>query len=689
MNNSKYTLIVMSALLGLAPMVMAEAEENTRQLSKVVVTGELLSRTVEESGTSVLVFEEEMLSARPELRSVRDVLREIPNITDVTGTGKAPTVRGVDGTGPAENANAFFAGSRARLNWQIDGRSATYNEVVFGDIGIWDLQSIEVFRGPQSTLVGRNAIAGTILVRTNDPVMEQKSAVRIEGGNFEQKRVSLMHNQPLSESVSLRFAADGFERQSPVDYDEVEGVGNPADIKGHNLRAKLLYEPHSERATRLLLTVADVNYEGPNGEIVVRPFKEQRSNFPQQPIHNPRTTSAGIEFSTFLSDMLEFELDASVADFSFKRKMAEDGSSAEVNTDEQVLEPRLRYTSNGGSEWVAGARLYRARQDEWIQFIGLQRFDDESDARSIYAEGRIPFSERYELTLGLRYEEEDRTRDGGDPTRQIANIQADNRYDALLPKLGLSYKPNDQQIVGVLYSRGFNAGGGGITFAFPIVNYEYTEEYVDSVEIYGRQQWLNGKLRTTQNLFYSLYDDMQLPFDLTPENSRDEAFVVRNADGVRIQGLELGLSWQIDEQWSAFGNLAFLDTEITDYPNSGLEGNSLFTAPSAALQFGVTWTKERWNVALNGQFSEGYYTSITNNPDGKTDAYGSLNTSVSYQLNDIVKLYVAARNLLDEDTPIALYPGTAPQGSTQSDSDFDTAVLMQPRTVTAGIQMDF
>ncbi|HEX7763734.1 MAG TPA: TonB-dependent receptor plug domain-containing protein, partial [Cellvibrio sp.] len=227
MNNSKYTLIVMSALLGLAPMVMAEAEENTRQLSKVVVTGELLSRTVEESGTSVLVFEEETLSARPELRSVRDVLREIPNITDVTGTGKAPTVRGVDGTGPAENANAFFAGSRARLNWQIDGRSATYNEVVFGDIGIWDLQSIEVFRGPQSTLVGRNAIAGTILVRTNDPVMEQKSAVRIEGGNFEQKRVSLMHNQPLSESVSLRFAADGFERQSPVDYDEVEGVGNP------------------------------------------------------------------------------------------------------------------------------------------------------------------------------------------------------------------------------------------------------------------------------------------------------------------------------------------------------------------------------------------------------------------------------------------------------------------------------
>src|SRR5690606_38526289 len=142
---------------------------------------------------------------------------------------------------------------------------------------------------------------------------------------------------------------------------------------------------------------------------------------------------------------------------------------------------------------------------------------------------------------------------------------ADNTYNAVLPKLGVSFSPNGQQVLGILYSRGFNAGGGGISFGAPIVNYEYDEEFVDSVELFGRQQWLNGTLRTTQNLFYSLYSDMQLPFDLTPEDSRDEAFVVRNADGVRIMGLELGAFWQLDERWNLFGNLAFLDTEITDY----------------------------------------------------------------------------------------------------------------------------
>lgn len=684
-----YRLIPMATLLGLAPLSMADTAPAPQKLEKVVISGELLSRTVEESGNSVAVMDEETLKARPDLMSVRDLLREVPNVTDVTGTGKAPTVRGVDGTGPAENANAFFAGSRPRLNWQIDGRSASYNEVVFGDMGIWDVERIEVLRGPQSTLVGRNAIAGTILVKTRDPEAERKAAVRVEAGNLDQRRVSMMYNQPLSETLSFRLAADTFERQSQVSYDPYEGVENPADIEGHSLRGKLLYTPQSERGTRVLLTLIDVNYEGPNGEIVVRPFNKQRSNFPEQPVHNPQTKSVGVEFSTFLNDMLEFELDASTTDFTFKRKTAPNGSRAQVDTDEEVVEPRLRYTGENGSEWVAGTRFYRARQDEWIQFAGIQRFDDRSDTQSAYAEGLIPFAEKYELTLGLRYEEEERKRDGGDPTRQIVNIHADKTYDALLPKLGVNYNPNEQQVVGILYSRGFNAGGGGISFAMPIVNYEYDEEFVDSFELFGRQQWHDGRLRTTQNLFYSLYEDMQLPYDLTPENSRDEAFVVRNADGVRIVGLELGMSWQVNDQWNLFGNLAFLDTEITDYADSGIEGNSLFTAPSASAQFGGTWTHESWQASLSAHVTDGWYTSITNHPDGKTDPHGTLNANISYQFNEMVKAYLAARNLLDEDKPIAIYPGTAPAGSGRPNSDFDSAVLMQPRSIIAGFEFNF
>lgn len=679
-------LLLFAILLTSLPVVSADSD--TVSLPPMEVTGEMVSHTVQDTGNSVLVVDEETLEERPELRTVRDLLQEIPNVTVVTGTGKAPTVRGVDGTGPAENANAFFAGSRPRLNWQIDGRSATYNEVVFGDLGIWDMERIEVFRGPQSSLVGRNAIAGTVRVETHDPGKDRQSAIRVEGGNLDQRRLSLMHNEPINDNWAVRLAADGFQRESPVDYDSYSGVDDPADIEGHAVRGKLLYEPGDSRDTRLLFTLADTEYEGPNGEIVVRPFEKQRSNFPEQPVHNPKTTSFGVEYSALLSDSLVMEFNGSVSDFDFRRKTAPGGSNAEIDNEEQALEPRIRYFGSNGSEWVAGLWFHRSRQDESIEFLGTQRFEDQSDTRAVYTEGKLPLSDHFEITMGLRYEEEGRERDGGDPTRSVVDINIDETYDALLPKLGVSFIPNDRQIWGILYSRGYNAGGGGVTFGAPIVNYEYKEEYVDSLELFGRQKWLGNRLQTTQNLFYSQYEDMQLPFDLTPNDSRDEAFVIRNADEVRTVGLELGANWLVSDRTQLFGNLAFLDTEIADYPDSGLEGNSLLTAPSWSGQIGASWSVERWQLNLSSHFTDGWYTDINNRPDGKTDPHAIINTSAAYQVGKDMKAYLAIRNLLDEDEPIARYPGTNPS-SGLPDRDFDTAVLVQPRTLTAGLQVNF
>lgn len=157
------------SVLACALPVGAQVDEGSGGIPEIIVTAEMIRRPQMLTGNSAVILTRKDLEDRSGLDTVRDVLETVPNLTLVTGTGKAPTLRGVDGTGPAENANAFFAGSRARLNWRIDGRPASYNEVVFGDIGLWDIDHIEVLRGPQSTLVGRNAIAGTVVVATIDP----------------------------------------------------------------------------------------------------------------------------------------------------------------------------------------------------------------------------------------------------------------------------------------------------------------------------------------------------------------------------------------------------------------------------------------------------------------------------------------------------------------------------------------
>jgi iron complex outermembrane recepter protein len=663
------------------------------ELEGIVVTGELIERPIEETANSAEVLDKKALEEKPALRTVRNVLELTPNVSVVTGTAKAPTVRGVDGTGPAENSNAFFAGSRPRLSWQVDGRPASYNEIIFGDAGIWDLERVEVLRGPQSTLVGRNAIAGTIIVETNDPTFDVGAEAQSAVGNLGQRRLSGMVNFPVIDNVmAVRLSADWHTRSSPVSYQSYEGVSDPGDIEAMNLRGKILLLPQVGVDTRLLLSFVHNQYQAPQGEIVVRPFEDQVSNFPQQPVHIPVTDSLGVEFSTALSDDVKLEVNASATEFEFERKAPPNTSNATIDTTEYVLEPRLRYKDADGYSGVLGVYLYQARQDEFIEFLGGQNFDDSTDTIAGYAEGIVPLTGTLDLLWGARYEHEDRRRKGGDPAGVIANIDMDETYEAFLPKLGVNWKATENTSVGAQISRGYNAGGGGISFGFPnpfpIVHYQYDSEYVLTYEIYGRQKFLDGRLRTRQNVFFSDYTDMQLPFDLTPDDSRDEAFIVRNADRAITYGAEFGADASVTETITLFGSFGLLWTEITAFPGSGVEGNALTTAPNVTASLGFLWHDGPWKASAVARYSDAYFTDINNRPRGKTDPYVVTDAQVSYDFGSF-ELFSSVRNLLNADDPIALYPGVAPGGSGQPDSAFDSAVLLQPRSFLVGIKAKY
>ncbi len=662
--------------------------DKVSQFEPMVVTAELLDRPLQVSGQSVQIFDQEALADQPGLNTLRDIFNRVPNMSQVTGTGKAPTVRGVDGTGPAENANAFFAGSRPRLSWQIDNRPASYNEVVFGDLGLFDVERIEVLRGPQSSLVGRNAIAGTVVVKTNDPEFTSEGKLRLVAGNHDQKQLSGMINVPVhSDKVALRVAADWLEKESAVSYDGFAGVSDPAKINGVSIRSKLLILPDTERDSSLLFTLSRSTYSGPNGEIIVRPFSERRSNFPQQPRHEPENTSLALDYELELSDQWQFRLNSSATDFDFTRTAVPGTSSATIDTKEYVFEPQLYY-QNAGQSLVTGLYYYQARQKEYIEFFGGQNFADDTDTLAAYVEGIVPLTKTLDLSAGIRYEQEDRTRSGGDETRTVVNISSDKTYDVWLPKLGLNWQTSDEISWGAQVSKGYNAGGGGITFGAPIVNYEYDKETVWTYELYGRQQFAEGRIRTTQNLFYSRYKDMQLPFDLTPDDSRDEAFVVRNADKVETKGLELGIEAQLTNTFDLWGSLALLDTEVSDFGNSGIEGNQLLTAPKVSATVGAAWHNNNWHASINNHFSDSYYSDVNNRPGGKTDPYVVTDIALSYSLG-AVKLFGSVKNLFDSNKPVARYPGVAPAGSTEPDSAFDSAVLLQPRTFMAGIELSY
>ena len=156
----------MLALLQAGAAWAAEAEQAPGSVDDIVVTAERANRTLRETSSSVDVSTREDIERKSGVYSANDLLDRIPNILSIEPGNDLPAVRGVDGTGPGGGATAFFAGARPRLSFQVDGRTLSANEATFGDTSLWDVQQVEVYRGPQSTLLGRNAIAGVVAIKS-------------------------------------------------------------------------------------------------------------------------------------------------------------------------------------------------------------------------------------------------------------------------------------------------------------------------------------------------------------------------------------------------------------------------------------------------------------------------------------------------------------------------------------------
>src|SRR5690606_34549227 len=110
-------------LAALCAFAAAPARAQETALSEVVVTGEKVRRSLRDTASSVDVTDRRDLERRTDIVTTGDLLAQIPNVVTAEPTNLAPAIRGLDGTGPAQGADAFFAGTRPRLNYQIDGRT--------------------------------------------------------------------------------------------------------------------------------------------------------------------------------------------------------------------------------------------------------------------------------------------------------------------------------------------------------------------------------------------------------------------------------------------------------------------------------------------------------------------------------------------------------------------------------------
>ena len=642
----------------------AEESQQTTVLDEITVTGEKFERSQSSTGSSTTVVTGDQFKREANLLSATQLLKRDVNILD-TGLGNdLPTVRGVDGSGPAVGAVAFFAGSRPRLNMQIDGRTSSYNELAFGTKSLWDMKQVEIYRGAQSYAQGRNAIAGAVVMTSNDPTQEWEGAAKLNMANHRLAQTAALISGPVvKDELAFRLSVDHQQRETAVDLPHYDPVGNPRWFKATNTRVKLLWTPSALPDLYSRLTFNHLNARAPQSETELQPNSPRYT--PERPVFQTRSASTIWDIGYQLSEHWKWENKLVYTHFIHDRKTTSPfntalppnrrGVPARVDGNEFQIEPIVKY-ENEKYRGLFGLFYFNAKQDESVTMLNgriartpiTTNFNDKTKTKAAFGEITFTPDIPFELTLSARYEQEHHQRKG---KSAMFSINRDKKYNVFLPKADIAWKINDDQRLGFKVGKGYNPGGAGVTFGVPYTSYEYDAEYVWNYELYHRWTSADKRLRINSNLFYNDYKDMQLPFTLGPNS-----IVIRNADKVVTYGAEINTEWQATEKLALNAGIGMLKTDIKRYPNSSIEGNKLARAPSFSGKVGANYRLlDHLEIGTNYIYNSSYYSTADNLANGKVGHYDQLDVYLAYDFKH-ARITLYADNVLNSRKDILLVP---------------------------------
>lgn len=642
-----------------APSQQSEAE--VLALGEIIVTGEKFERKLEDTLSSVVVATSEDMREHGD-QTLEDVMMRTPGVYMQSGSENWG-IRGVPASGFDDQGPVTINGAVAVY---VDGTLQPHRVVTMNPLPLWDAEQIEVFRGAQSTVQGRNALAGAVIVQTRDPSYKPELSAQINAGNYGQSGMSVLAGGALVEGVAAGRVA--------LDYQETDGYIDNKTLdkdaygqRNFNMRGKLLLQPH-EQLDILLTAARSEHVRGENAVAAVngRPqyYKifydtDARSSIDQN------ATSAKIDY--YLNDAwtLTSLTTGSWSDYDslldFDQTAA---TNQEVARDhqQQMLSQELKLGYE--AEKLRGhVGLYLSRLDvdthDLLNFSGTNILDARGDTKinnqALFGELNWDFAPQWQLIAGMRYDHEKNDTEirypvDGFGLASAPSTEQSKTFNAFLPKLGLSYRLAPDHLIGFVAQRGYRAGGVHLR---PAAAHEtYDAEFTDNYELSYRGAWLDKRLRGRANLYYTDWKDQQVR---TLDNN---GFLsVANAARSELQGLEIAMEYDLTSALSLSAGAAYNDTEYKDFESADgdLSGRAFLYAPKQKLNIGATYrygTQFTANVDVTYQSGSpsGYETDGSGNVINtrRSDSVTLVNTTLGYRINKTLSLNAYIKNLFDE-----------------------------------------
>ena len=692
--------------------------EETTTLDPIVVSADFRETKLSQTTNSVTVIGEEEIYDKSS-QSFVETLASTPNVNFSSGASKAKYIQ-IRGIG---ERSQFATPVNPSVGLMLDG--IDFSNSALG-VTMFDVNQIEVLRGPQGTTFGANGMAGVVTVQSNEPTKETEGHLEATIGDYNTKAFGAAVGGTLIEDTLLgrisvyKNTSDGYMENSFLNRDDTQNIDELTT------KAQLRWFASDNHTIDLNYIYLDVD----NGYDAWT-FDNSRTSHADEPGKDTQETNAFALKSTYqVNPKMHLISKVSYSDSDFEYSYDEDWSYegefddalARINQgldcvsddphpdcvwdyssfdqylrDRKQIDIDVRLVSdadgrifNGSTDWTIGAYYKDASEDLTRNYTYLSGpFTSKYDTtnKAIYGQLDTAINPKLTLVTGLRVEDWDAK------YRDSDSVAIDTDETLVGGKLGLNYQESANRLYYVSLSKGYKPGGVNADNSLSPEDKEYQTENLWNLEAGLNSSHLDNKLTSRLNIFYGKRKDQQVKSSVVitrDDDSTEFIDYLSNAAEGHYYGLESELHYYPNESLHLYSSIGLLQAEFDEYinPDSGLdmEGRAPAQSPEYQYNIGFDYTfAGAWIFKTNVEGKGSYY--FSNRHDAKSDSYALLNSSLEYTNGDWGAV-VWARNITDEDYQVR---GFGSFGNNPS-KIYATEVYTQlgaPRTIGLTVTYDF
>jgi outer membrane receptor protein involved in Fe transport len=673
-------------------------------LEEVVVTAQKRTQSLQDVPISVSVTSGETLD-KFAIGDLGELSASIPNVTiGQNATQDSITIRGI-GSG----ANHGFEQSVGTF---IDG-------VYFGRgrssrSPFLDIERLEVLKGPQGVLFGKNTIAGALNITTRKPTDEFEAS--IEGDYFDGNDsygVTGVVSGPLTDNIAGRLVVKYRDIGGYID-NRATGDDDP-ETEETVARGSLAWDVSDRFDIALKAEVSSYDVDGRQLQMLEGgPFRELFESVDphyEQKLDDKRSTDNPVFGRDFdntdaenFTATLNYDFDSvrlvsisAYTHYDYNNNIPAswvanlDTAAKRYDEDHSQFSQEFRLESSleGSLEYILGV-FYQTEEVDHTQhfdfdtaqaiadgfplppFVGRETFDLEQDTDSYAAFGQVTwhFTERLSTNLGLRYTRDEKDLDFSRMTTGALPFPTydlkDSRDDSdVTPSINVQYDWGEDTMVYASFSQGFKSGGFDFESGTP-----FEEETVDAWEAGIKSRLADGAVELNASVFHSEFSDLQVAA------WNGVAFETGNAAEATTEGLEIDGRWQISDSWMLSGALAYLNAEYDDFPGatctaqqqndhaaSGAAGSCTQDLSGEDLQFSPEWSGTvsleyfreigsglELTAMLGADYSDAYFTALDLDPHSEQDSFTKVHARIQIAGESGWSVALVGKNLTDEET---------------------------------------